>query len=194
MADGQTYTELKFDADELAQADAEELVDEEADDSADDELAEVDAEATAGFQTGSYGGGGGDSWSDNPGGAMTWMRVKNGRYVDSIRYVSGGHTYQHGGNGGHTTHTHDLTDICINQVIVRAKGYVDALTFVGFHLSNPNRTWRSSRAGGGGGDQHTVNLNGCLNGFYGRSKGWFDKIGFFSQKSFTKIRGSWGLI
>merc|ERR1712113_503318 len=154
----------------------------------------TELDLATGSITQGYGGGygGGISWADNPHGRMTKLYAAGGRFFDRVEYWTGGRHYRHGGNGG-SQRNFDLRDVCINQVLVGAKGYVDSLTFVGYHISNPRRGWRSPRIGGGGGDKHTVNLDGCLNGFHGRSYGWMDKIGFYSSKEITKLRGHWRL-
>jgi hypothetical protein len=129
---------------------------------------------------GPFGGLGGDPFQDPASGQITKITIGAGSVVDSIQttYAMPGGTsksLKHGGDGGVPTDIDFNAGEHIIAIIGRAGRVLDSIAILTEDQSGVRRTF--GPFGGGGGDQFII--HGKVDGFFGRSGGVIDQIGFF---------------
>ena len=143
------------------------------------EVKELPVQTTRTLVFGPFGGGGGNSFYDNPAGEpITGIAMRCGEYVDGVELTYGPRTVGvewHGGSGGGLMIERLNTGERIVRVSGRAGEYVDALYF---HTNQG----RQIGGGGGGGNGFSVTLpeagNPVLVRLTGRAGEYVDAIGF----------------
>lgn len=124
--------------------------------------------------TRAYGGSGGATFLDQPPGRIAGVRIRAGRYVDSVQFAyrkDNKTTWgpQHGGNGGKLYEIKFESGERITEIGGRYGKYLDSVYIKTNRKTYPTR--------GGDGGSRSFKIQGRIKGFWGRSGSLVDALG-----------------
>ena len=135
--------------------------------------------------TESFGGEGGDAFSDSPAvvksGPITRIDLRYGAYLDAIQVTYGNSTGEHfGGHMGASAYYIVPEGHEIINVNLRAEAFIDGIQFVSIHPDHPDSLQESPWFGGKGGNYYSAHSpnGGPLREISGRAGAFIDQLNF----------------